>query len=514
MAPLFLALLVVQPQGELIWSRPDTVGGIYNSVALDDLNHDGHPEIVAVPYYGSYPEPPVTMFCHSGINGSELWTQGDCQGTWGSKGLAIVADVNDDSVRDIVLGTPGGVAPGSSVFLKSGADGTTIWTWCTYTQGPNWGWVYAVRGFRDLTGDGRPEVLAAVGGNSNNRSGTAICFDGQTGETLWTWRVPSDGAQCIAEFVDITGDSVPEVAVGAGGNGLDNHVYLLDGRTGTERWNYDMGNSVWTVARMRDVNNSGVDDVVAGSWDYNVACLEGATGARIWDVPLGGSYVVTDVVPVRDVNADSVDDVVVGSWASSVFVLSGRDGSVIWSEPVGADCWSVDTLSDVSGDGVPEVVVGALNGKTVKVFDGAQHQALWSCSFQERIYDVAGVPDLDGDGGADVMVGLQDHGDEQHHIFAYKGLPSAAVAQPALRVGRWQIVRSGQALAVAGPRDEWFRLALFSLSGRELGTIFEGRLGRERRTFDLPAGRMAAGFIVAVLQSATGSASAKLLNLK
>jgi outer membrane protein assembly factor BamB len=508
MLPLITALLVCQPQGELIWSRPDTGGGIYSSVATRDINGDGHPEVLAVPYYGSYPEPTITMYCHSGLDGAELWTQGDCQGTWGTKGLASVRDVTGDTVRDVLLGTPGGVAPGSSVFLKSGSDGRTIWTWCTYTQGPNWGWVYAVREFHDLTGDGRPEVIAAAGGNSNDRSGTAFCFNGATGETLWTFRVPDDGGQCIAAFVDLNQDTVPEVVVGAGGNGTDNHFYVLDGRTGARLWDYDMGGSVWTVARIRDVNGSGTDDVIAGSWDDNVACVEGATGQRIWDVA-PSTYVVMDVVPIRDLNADSIDDVVAGSWASSVYVLSGRDGSTIWSEPVGQDCWSVDTLTDVTGDRVPEVIVGALNGRTVKVFNGATHEALWSSSFQERIYDVTGAPDLDGDRVADVLVGLQDHGDEAHHLFAFKGRPGAGVYENPRASGAWQLTRRGPALNVQGPGDRDFRLAVYSADGRRSGRVFRGRIDMGRAAvalseLDLAAGcsfvRLSAGAEQAVLK--------------
>jgi len=512
MSLILVALLVTQPQGEIIWSRPDS-GGVYRAVATQDIDGDLHPDVVADIYYSPSVPPPARLYCHSGLDGGTIWAQNDCLGVWGNQSLGTTRDVSGDSVRDVIMGTPGGIAPGCSFFLKSGLNGSTVWTWDTHTQGPNYGWVYGVSDFLDLNHDGYPEVLAAVGGNSNDRSGTAFCFNGHTGDTLWTYRVPADGAQTIAPIADVNSDTVPEVAVGAGGNGLDNHVYFLNGRTGHQLWSYDMGNSVWTVTRIRDVNHSGTDDVVAGSWNYNVACIEGSTGARIWDVPLGGTNVVMKLVPIRDVNSDSVDDVVVGSWASSVYVLSGRDGSVVWSESVGTDCWNVDTLADVTGDGKPEVIVGALNGKLVKVFDGVTHQTLWQYSFNERIYDVSGAPDLDGDGQADVLVSLQDQGYEVDHLFAFKGQPVSAVERRETRSCPWSVRTRPQGLEISGPVGRDFRVSLVNPAGRCLGRRYQRRLTCSPMFLGL-GGELPCGCAFAVLTSAGSQVTAKVVTVR
>jgi outer membrane protein assembly factor BamB len=497
---LIIILLVSQPQGALLWNRADT-GGVYNSVTAGDIDLDGIPDVVATFYYGYVPDPPWNLVCHSGADGHEIWISRDCQGTWGTKALAACPDATGDSIPDIILGTPGGVAPGSSVFLKNGRDGSTHWTWCTYTQGPNWGWVYAVRPFADLNHDGFPEIIAAAGGNSNDRSGTAFCFNGHTGDTVWTFRVPADGGQCISAIPDITGDSVPEVAVGAGGNGLDNHVYCLNGATGARIWDYDLGGSVWSVNSIPDLTGDGIDDIVAGGWNYNVAAINAVNGARIWDVSLGSGRIVMEVVPIQDVNGDSLDDVVVGSWSNMVTVLSGRDGSVAWSEPVGGDCWNVDTLPDVTGDGIPEVVVGALNGKKAEVFDGVGHQPLWASTFQERIYDVSTVADLNQDGKPEVIVGLQDQGNQTEHIFAYKGQGPDMVAEQRRVEPGWHICQTGAGLEVAGPAVERCRVLLVSLNGRVERTLYSGTLSTGRLRLPLNVSGLPAGCAFAVLMT-------------
>jgi hypothetical protein len=127
----------------------------------------------------------------------------------------------------------------------------------------------------------------------------------------------------------------------------------------------------------------------------------------------------------------------------------------------------VDTLADISGDGKPEVIAGALNGRQVKLFDGALGQALWYYPFDERVYDVTGAPDLDGDGAADVLVGLQDQANEQNHLFCLSGVTQTGAAEaiagpdpnPAIRILARRIVLN----VPAGSR---YRLTMVDIAGR------------------------------------------------
>jgi hypothetical protein len=129
------------------------------------------------------------------------------------------------------------------------------------------------------------------------------------------------------------------------------------------------------------------------------------------------------LVPIRDINDDGINDVVVGSMSSLVSVLSGQNGNELWSQVVGSDCWNVDTLHDITGDGIPEVVAGGVNGRNVKVMNGVDGEVLWLYDFIDRVYDVTGAPDLDGDSIADVLVSLQDQNSQPYQLYAFKGMP-------------------------------------------------------------------------------------------
>lgn len=412
-----VSIVLSQPQGQVIWSRQGT-GGIYAAFPTYDYNNDGHPDVITAAYYGAYPSPPIRLFLVSGLDGSAIWTRADCQGIWGNRGLAPIADISGDSIPDIIMGTPGGIFPGRTVFAINGVTSATIWSRSYY---PELGWVYSVRPTADINHDGYPEVLAGVGGTTNsNYQGVAACFNGHTGDSIWAFR-PNDAVMCIDRHADINNDTVPEVIIGSGGNGYDNKIYCLNGRNGTVMWSYNTGGSVEYVTTIGDINGNGVNEVIGGGWAYKVVCCDGLNGTLLWQNNFGSARVIYDIRRIRDVNNDGYADVVVGSWSSFVSILSGLTGATLWSSSVGSDCWNVDTLPDVTGDNIPEVIAGAVNGRNVMVLNGTNGDVLWQYTFIDRVYDVACAGDMDNNGYPDVLVSLQDQNSQPYQLYAFKG---------------------------------------------------------------------------------------------
>jgi len=471
-AGLLAAWLHAQPQGRILWSFEGN-DGIYNAIAIPDVDGDRLPDAVAATYYGAYPSDPRKLYCCSGASGDTIWVNRTAYGTWGNKGLDRSPDLNQDGCDDVILGTAGGyTTSGRSVIAVCGRTGDTLWRYSRYQH---WGWVYSVRSVGDIDGDSLPDVLGGSG-TTTDSAGAAVLVSGRTGRPVWLRRMYDDGVGSVAPFADVNGDGLPDVLVGAGGNSRSDSVLCLCGATGASIWRTRAAGSVSDVERIADVNRSGGDDLIAGGWDYSVCCLEGSSGDVIWSVPLGTGRVVMEVVPIRDVSGDGVADVVVGSWSPLVTVLSGADGSTVWNGMLASDVWSVDTLADVTGDNVPEVVAGCLGNGTgmVRVFCGRTGEALWQYVFSERVYDVTGAPDMNGDGHPDVLVGLQDQSHEPAHLLLFDGTPPAALPEvPAAAIGL-RHDRAGRRLCFEVSGTGTYRLVLCDPAGRGTGTERSG----------------------------------------
>jgi hypothetical protein len=131
------------------------------------------------------------------------------------------------------------------------------------------------------------------------------------------------------------------------------------------------------------------------------------------------------VARVGDVNSDGFVDVVttisesdkIASNCGAVRMLSGKDGATIWTVyGDGADDLfgvGLGVVADIDGDGIPEVVAGALqvNGNGyVKVLSGATGAIVVGKRRGDGLFDglgsaAAGIGDVDGDGVPDYAAG-------------------------------------------------------------------------------------------------------------
>ncbi len=225
---------------------------------------------------------------------------------------------------------------------------------------------------------------------------------GQTAASpVWEFTVRAGNAPSVntswGTMVDVNGDGLADVAVGAPGGGAVAaavSIYL-----GTPNWAGAVPATVLTspagviqfgesVASAGDVNGDGIADLVVGASTGAFLYLGSASGLQTAPAATLSAQSGTSVVAsAGDVNGDGYADVIVGVPSANVaYVYLGGatlSGSVspTWTlnGPAGSSSFgfSVASAGDIQGDGFADIVVGApgTTGRTGLAGGGAAWHA-------------------------------------------------------------------------------------------------------------------------------------------
>jgi outer membrane protein assembly factor BamB len=329
------------------------------------------------------------------------------------------ADITADGVPEVLLGTAGNT---DAVFAIDGASGEKVWAFDSHRDSPAVevkADVTTVRVHVDVTGDGAPEVIAAV----SQPTALAYLFDGASGRVLWRFERPGTPMISALSAGDLDGDGIEDVVFGAGmddGGGGEFGVYAVSGRvTGeggevlynrtaepfwvkTTRW------PNFSLERVGDRDGDGVHEIAVASWDRRLYLFSGASGRPLWRRPADVDSLTEIVRNAGDLDGDGADDLVVTNTGTvGVLVISGADGGVLWRGVEPDDTFGLDRLDDLDGDGRSEVVTGAADG-VVRLYSGARGDLLASFDAgPQRALVARAVPDASGDGLSDVAIGTQ-----------------------------------------------------------------------------------------------------------
>jgi hypothetical protein len=310
-------------------------------------------------------------------------------------------------------------------------------------QGPK-----SVASAGDVDGDGKADFAIAKEG-LGGAFGRVEIRSGGDGGLLWA----AQGAQAgdgfgatLAGLGDVNGDGSDDLAVAATyvqlfGLGPPTYVRVLSGLDGTSLWevqaptsNEPFGRS---LARIGDLDGDGIDDLIVGSIGAaagHVQVRSGASGALVFDVatPAGADLQFgACVAALGDLDGDGLADLGVGdpgfnSGIGRISRHSGLDGSLLDTidppaqspAPFASFGSTFDSLGDVDGDGVGDLVVGApLGGITALpkgmawVLSGSNGAVLHALAPEPGSllgqfgHRVAATGDVDGDGVPDVRLG-------------------------------------------------------------------------------------------------------------
>lgn len=382
--------------------------------ATPDVTGDGRDEIVV----GIGVSGQNNVFCLDGAsNGAAnvVWalpTTGGVSGgsCYGDQSIVSASDVDGNGRANVLVGTAWG---GRTAYDLDTRAGSEVWKYDTYVSPPS-GWVYSLCEVSDVTGDGVPEYAFGIGSDGD----AVILVDGASAGSQATalWRYAAgDAVYSVRNLGDANGDGKDDVLAAVGDN-IDRIVCLEGDSTapgGHVLWSYTPGTSVFACGVLSDVTGDGVDEALAVLWTSNgsaVRCLDGTNGALVWSSTAVTQFGMA-VDELEDVTGDGRSDVIVSSWENAVIVLSGSDGALVWKRTVGTtnggDVWTARAIGDLNGDGRQDVIAGSFDYH-VYAMDGDSGYLFWAYDTGNRVFSVSPVGDLNGDGRPEVVAGTQD----------------------------------------------------------------------------------------------------------
>ena len=320
-------------------------------------------------------------------------------------------DFNGDGYADIVIGAP----EDANIFVSgegfarvhSGLNGAVLFTAHGIANFECYG--AAVAGGLDLNGDGVSDFLVGAPKASivEQRAGRVEARSGVSGELIYTingLNANEEFGSSIAAIGDVNLDGRDDFAVGAPNApaGLINEVgrvtihsgvngsilHSISGSGSSDHFGFD-------VASAGDVTGDGRDDVVAGSLFGGVKVISGSTGAVVHTIDgSSGDIYGRSVDSIADLNGDGVRDLIIGASEEDFFspgvgyvdVVSGVSGSSLFSvtgESTGDRFgWDVAVVGDWDGDGTEDFAASALpTGSTtnsyVRILSGLTQAVLF-----------------------------------------------------------------------------------------------------------------------------------------
>ncbi len=276
----------------------------------------------------------------------------------------------------------------------------------------------AIAPIHDITGDEVDDVIICSEDNF------VRCFNGNSSgvaDVLWEDEIYSGNIynqNGLAIIEDIDSDVYADVIVGTTGG--DRSIIALSGKTGEMIWKHDTheyggGGWVYQVNCSYDYNDDGITDVLAATGNdggntgpRRVYCLNGLTGESIWECFTGGA--VFSTIGIEDFTGDGKPDVLVGATDSyetqgKVYGINGDNGNIEWTFLTeGTSVWALMQLNDITGKGVKDIAAGDFGGNFyfINPENGSQiHNGSISTVLILRFIK---LDDVNNDGHPDILV--------------------------------------------------------------------------------------------------------------
>jgi len=257
-----------------------------------------------------------------------------------SRTSIAIADIDNDLSPELATGTTSGWC--IEVMNKAGS-------WTPAVQDAAWTFPYEPQRNGSFMWHSSPAIGELISGT--NHEGLEVIAGNNPLSSIWAF----DGDNS---------DGVDD------GTTVNLNDWGYPGPTGTEGtdwdvlWVFQTAGSIIASPSIGDIDGDGANEVICGSKDYTLYCLDGANGTLKWSLTTG--YEITGSAGLADFDNDGKLEVVVGSQDSLVYFIKGdlnTDGMIDASEyttfTTGGAVFSSPSIADVNGDGYLEVLIGS-----------------------------------------------------------------------------------------------------------------------------------------------------------
>ncbi|MDQ3022168.1 MAG: choice-of-anchor D domain-containing protein [Bacteroidota bacterium] len=312
-------------------------------------------------------------------------------------GMQIMEDINNDGIQDVAVGVGGN---NELVYAVSGRTGQVLWT-----HGDSLiisdGDVNGVSVTKDYNNDGKKDVLVAASGEGmGNGRHAVICLNALNGGVIFNSTQNGEFTHSVTSTS--TGGAIDFSFNGGpyGVNGFNN--------TGGTVWSYPVSSTVWNLKNIPDVNADGVSDIAGFvGFDGTTFVISGSNGSQIWSQPLGSS-INGNIKLADDLSNDGYMDMF-SSGPRSLTLVDSKTGSIKWTNPLDNNyIHGVDVLSDLTGNGIKEIVAGTQNSN-LYVVNGDSGRILFTYNFgtatTNTVEQVARLKSIDGNISSEFLGG-------------------------------------------------------------------------------------------------------------
>ncbi len=254
----------------------------------------------------------------------------------------------------------------------------------------------------DADRDGTPDVIVPAH-DRHGRSGLRA-FRGRTGELLWEAPYREDGNRAPA-LADTDRDGNPEIVAWRYDDGEAGSVLVIDPASGRIRAERSLPHRGYATPAVADLDGDGADDLIVCAWygPATVTALRGTDLATLWEfparAPVWGRPIVTDV------DGDGRPEVFLATRGGAIVSLDGSSGKIRWQESAGAGVAAELAVASPGRGRPPRVVAAGADGRllALEALDG---KAAWTAAIQAA--SGACWADADRDNRRELFVGVQD----------------------------------------------------------------------------------------------------------